>query len=164
LKSCTNCGNDLSLQAPLKDSNTRTIEDVSDISVPKVISIEQEKQYCSNCRQVVTAKSDLALPGADIGLNATTLICYLWVSMCLPFKRLTKYLQDFFGFEMSTSELSKQVIRVSGILEEVYNEILEEVQIGYILKGVSLLLTLKYSNLNTNKMLGLLRVQSICII
>ncbi len=133
LDSCTNCGNDLSLQAPLKDSNTRIIEDIPDISEPKVMAIKQEKKYCSNCRQVVTAKSDLALPGADIGLNATTLICYLWVSMCLPFTRLAKYLRDFFGFEISTSGLSKHVIHVSGILEEVYNEILEDVQIGYIL-------------------------------
>jgi transposase len=133
LESCTNCGNDLSLRVPLKDSNTRIIEDISDISVPKVIAIEQEKKYCWNCRQVVTAKSDLALPGSDIGLNATTLICYLWVSMCLPFTRLVKYLQDFFGFEISTSGVSKHVIRVSGILEEVYNEILEDVQLGYIL-------------------------------
>ena len=133
LESCTNCGNDLSSQVPLKDSNTRIIEDISDISGPKVIAIEQEKKYCSNCRQVVTAKFDLALPGADIGLNATTLICYLWVSMCLPFTRLAKYLQDFFGFELSTSGLSKHVIRVSGILEVVYNEILEDVQNGYIL-------------------------------
>ncbi len=133
LDSCTNCGNDLSLQVPLKYSNTRVIEDISDISVPRVIAIEQEKKYCSNCRQVVTAKSDLALPGADIGLNVTTLICYLWVSMCLPFTKLVKYLQDFFGFEISTSGLSKHVIRVSGILEEVYNEILSDVQFGYIL-------------------------------
>ena len=133
LESCTNCGNDLPLQAPLKVSNTRIIEDISDISVPKVIAIEQEKKYCPSCRQVVTAKTELALPWADIGLNATTLICYLWVSMCLPFTRLKKYLQDFFGFEISTSGLSKHVIRVSGLLEEVYNEILEDVQIGNIL-------------------------------
>jgi hypothetical protein len=133
LESCTNCGNDLSLQVPLKDSNTRIIEDISDISVPKVIAIEQEKKYCSNCLQVVTAKSDLALPGSDIGINVTTLICYLWVSMCLPFTRLAEYLRDFFGFEISTSGLSKHVIRVSGILEEVYSEILEEVQAGYTL-------------------------------
>ncbi|KHE92588.1 MAG: IS66 family transposase [Candidatus Scalindua rubra] len=34
---------------------------------------------------------------------------------------------------MQTSGLSKHVIRVSGILEKVYDEILQDVQIGYIL-------------------------------
>ncbi|MCR4324478.1 MAG: IS66 family transposase [Candidatus Curtissbacteria bacterium] len=133
LDSCTNCGEDLSSKEPLKSSNTRIIEDISDVSEPEVIEIEQEKKYCQNCRQVVTAKSELALPKSDIGLNATTLICYLWVSSCLPFTRLAKYMQDFFGFEISTSGLSKHVIRVSGILEDVYDEILQDVQIGYIL-------------------------------
>ena len=133
LESCTNCGNDLSSESPLKDSNTRIIEDISEVFEPEVIEVEQEKKYCPNCRQVVTAKSDLALPKSDIGLNVTTLICYLWVSLCLPFTRLSKYLKDFFCFEITTSGLSKHVIRVSGILEEVYDEILYDVQAGYTL-------------------------------
>ncbi len=133
LECCTGCGEDLSSIKPLKDSNTRIIEDIPEVLEPKVIAIEQEKKYCQNCHQVVTAKSDLALPGADIGLNSTTLICYLWVSMGLPFTRIAKYMQDFFGFGISTSGLSKHVIRVSGILEEVYDEILEDVRVGCIL-------------------------------
>ncbi len=56
------------------------IEDISDVSEPEVIEVEQEKKYCSGCQQVVTAKSELALPKSDIGLNLTILICYLWGS------------------------------------------------------------------------------------
>ncbi len=52
--------------------------------------------------------------------------------MCLPFTRLAKYLRNVIGFEISTSGLSKHVMHVSGILEEVYSEILEDVQIGHI--------------------------------
>lgn len=130
LESCSNCGNDLSLEVPLKDSNTRIIEDITDVCEPEVIEVKQEKKYCPNCQQVVTAKSELALPKSDTGLNVTTLICYLWVSLCLPLTRLSKYLKDFFCFEITTTGLSKQVIRVSVILEEVYNEILKEVQAG----------------------------------
>ena len=44
------------------------------MSEPEVIEVEQEKKYCPNCRQVVTAKSDLALPKSDIGLNVTTML------------------------------------------------------------------------------------------
>ena len=47
--------------------------------------VSQEKKYCADCQEVITAKSDLALPGADIGINATVLVCYLWVAICLPF-------------------------------------------------------------------------------
>ncbi len=133
LAGCSNCGKDLSLTDPLKNSNTRIIEDISEVSEPEVIEVEQEKKYCSDCQQVVTAKSELALPKSDIGLNLTTLICYLWVSLGIPFTRLAKYLEDFFLFDISTSGLSRHVIRVSGIFAEVYDEILEDVQMGCIL-------------------------------
>ncbi len=133
LASCTKCGKDLSSVPPLKDSNTRIIEDISEVSEPEVIEVEQEKKYCSGCQQVVTAKSELALPKSDIGLNLTILICYLWVSLGIPFTRLSKYLKDFFLFDISTSGLSRHVIRVSRIFEEVYEEILQDVQMGLIL-------------------------------
>ncbi|NOG83878.1 MAG: transposase [Planctomycetes bacterium] len=127
---CTNCGKDLSRVVPLKDSNTRIIEDISEVSEPEVIEVEQEKKYCSGCQQVVTAKSELALPKSDIGLNLTTLICYLWVSLGIPFTRLSRYLKDFFLFEITTSGLSHHVMRVSKIFEDVYEEILQDVQTG----------------------------------
>ena len=133
LESCTNCGKDLSTVVPLKASNTRIIEDISESSEPEVIEVEQEKKYCSDCQQVVTAKSELALPKSDIGLNLTILICYLWVSLGIPFTRLSKYLKDFFLFEITTSGLSRHVIRVSRIFEDVYEEILQDVHIGRIL-------------------------------
>jgi hypothetical protein len=75
------CGKDLSDQAPLDSTNERVIEDIPD--PPEETSVKlvtQQKKYCADCQQVITAKSDLALPGADIGLNATVLACYLWVA------------------------------------------------------------------------------------
>jgi len=85
---CNLCGKDLTGQDPLKSSNERIIEDIPDIvERPEVIKIEQEKKYCPDCKEVITAKSELALPKADIGLNSTILICYLWVALCLPFTR-----------------------------------------------------------------------------
>ena len=51
------------------------------VEKPDIIKVEQEKKYCDDCKEVITAKSELALPKADIGLNATILICYLWVSL-----------------------------------------------------------------------------------
>ena len=133
IKCCPNCARDLSSEKPLKSVNTRLIEDISEVSEPEVIEVTQEKRYCPGCQQVVTAKTELALPKSDIGLNVTTLICYLWVSLGIPFTRLSKYLQDFFCFDITTSGLSRHVIRVSVIFKEVYDEILEDVRTGSIL-------------------------------
>ena len=122
---CTLCGKDLSDEKPLPTSNSRIIEDIPDVvEKPEVIKVEQEKKYCPDCKEVITAKSELALPNANIGLNSTILICYLWVALCLPFTRIKDYLKAFFGKDISTSGLSRHVIRVSKLMKPVYDEIL----------------------------------------
>jgi len=125
---CTLCDKDLTGQDPLESSNERIIEDIPDIvERPGVIKVEQEKKYCPDCKEVITAKSELALPKADMGLNSTILICYLWVALCLPFTKIKDYLKTFFGKDISTSGLSQHVIRVSKIMKSVYDEILEDI-------------------------------------
>jgi len=72
------CGKDLSNKEPLESCNNLIIEDIPDLPEETVITlVKQEKKYCDECQEVITAKSDLALPKADIGLNATVLLCYL---------------------------------------------------------------------------------------
>jgi len=125
---CSLCGKDLCDQEPLESTNDRIIEDIPDVVEKlEVIKVEQEKKYCTDCKEVITAKSELALPKADIGLNSTILICYLWVALCLPFTRIQDYVKTFFGLKISTSGLSQHVIRVAGIMKDVYDEILEDI-------------------------------------
>jgi len=125
---CFLCDKDLIGQDPLESSNERIIEDIPDIvERPEVIEVEQEKKYCPDCKEVITAKSELALPKADMGLNSTILICYLWVALCLPFTKIKDYLKTFFGKNISTSGLSQHVIRVSKIMKAVYDEILGDI-------------------------------------
>lgn len=125
---CTLCGKDLSAEKPLESINGRTIEDIPEpVERPEVIKVEQEKKYCPDCKEVITAKSELALPKANIGLNSTILICYLWVALCLPLTRIKDYLKAFFGKDITTSGLSRHVIRVSKIMKPVYDEILGKI-------------------------------------
>jgi len=77
VEKCDLCGKDLSDQPALESTNDRIIEDIADLPKETVIvQVRQEKKYCNDCGQVTTAKSDLALPGSDIGINVTVLICY----------------------------------------------------------------------------------------
>jgi transposase len=131
---CDLCGKDLSAQAPLESTNERIIEDI--VAPPEetvVTLVTQQKKYCADCRQVTTAKSDLALPGSDMGLNATVLVCYLWVALCLPYTKIRQYLGTFFKLSVSTSGLSRHVIRVAGIMRDVYAEILNDIKHGAVL-------------------------------
>ncbi|MFK7980678.1 MAG: IS66 family transposase [Saprospiraceae bacterium] len=131
---CDNCGKDLSTAPVLPSSKSRIIEDI--IELPKeteIIEVLQEQKYCINCQKVTTASTDLALPKADIGLNTTVHIVYLWLSMCLPFTRISAYLTTLFSQRISTSGLVGQIIRVAKIMQPVYEEILEDVKQSKIL-------------------------------
>jgi transposase len=131
VEKCDLCGKDLSEQDCLESSNERIIEDIPAPPEKTLVTlVKQEKKYCHDCKQVVTAKSDLALPRADIGLNATVLSCYLWVALCLPYTKIKEYLATFFGLSISTSGLSRHVIRVAGILKDVHDEILNNINNG----------------------------------
>ena len=129
VEQCDLCGKDLSDQEPLKSTNERIIEDI--VAPPEetvVTLVTQQKKYCADCREVTTAKSDLALPGADMGLNATALVCYLWVALCLPYPKIREYLETFLKFSVSTSGLSRHLIRVAGIMKDVHAEILNDIK------------------------------------
>jgi hypothetical protein len=131
---CDLCSKDLSAQPPLESTNERIIEDIVVPPEETVVTlVTQEKKYCADCQEVITAKSDLALPGADIGINATVLACYLWVALCLPYTKIKEYLATFYKLPVSTSGLSRHVIRVAGIMKDVYDEILNGVKNGAIL-------------------------------
>ena len=126
---CDLCGKDLSEKDPVESTNVRLIEDIPDPPTEPVITkVTQQKKYCDDCQQVITAKTDLALPGSDIGVNATVLICYLWIALCLPYTKIKEYLATFYHLGASTSGLSRHVIWVSKIMKDVYEEILKSMK------------------------------------
>lgn len=128
---CDICGKDLSEVEPLESTNERTYTDIPEPEErPEVIKAIHEKKYCSDCQEVITGRTASALPGTDIGLNATILICYLWTALCMPYPKIRDYLKTFFGLKFSTSGLSYHVIRVSKIMQDVYEEILQDIRIG----------------------------------
>jgi len=131
VEKCGNCGKNLAGEPVLRSLNTRIIEDIPSTPMKiEVIEVKQEKKYCTGCQKVTTAKTDLALPQADIGLNTTVHLVYLWISMCLPFTRIATYFNNIFSQVISTAGLCSHVIRVSKIMTPVYDEILEDVRNG----------------------------------
>lgn len=131
---CPVCNKDLSSHLPYQSHNTRIIEDIPQLPVRlEVIEVVQEKKYCSYCKQTVTARSESALPKSDFGLNTTIAIVYYWISSCLSLPRISTCLQEFFSQPISTSGLSRHLIRISAILAPVYQEILEEIKLSHTL-------------------------------
>ncbi len=93
----------------------------------------QERKWCSTCGIVVSSSSEAALPKSDIGLRALGLVSYLWVVSAISLPGIAAFLKSFFRLRLSTSGLSKMMIRLANIMIPVYEEILTDVKGGTII-------------------------------
>ena len=119
---------------PFESYNNRIIEDIAELPLAlEVIEVKQAKKYCSGCKQTITARSELALPQSDKGINATMTIVYSWVVSSLSLPKISACLQDFFSLSISTAGLSKHLIMVSEILNPVYEQIQQDIKSAKVL-------------------------------
>lgn len=130
LEECPHCDTDLRQQAPI-DTNTSIIEDIEPPAEKSVVTEEsRDRKWCPTCKKIVSAKSELALDGSDIGLNATVLMAWLWVVPAMSLPNIVAYLSGFMRLTLSTSGISKLLIRLAKILLPVQEEILSDIRSG----------------------------------
>jgi len=130
LNDCPKCGTDLR-ERPASNKPGRIIEDIEPPPAKTTVVKEIEQiKWCSTCQQMVSSKSERALPGSDIGLNALIQIAYLWVMSALSLPKIQALLESFSALKLSSAGLSRMMIRLSGILQPVYEEILADVKDG----------------------------------
>ena len=89
-----------------------------------------ESKWCDQCKKMVSSTSEKALPGSGIGLNAMIEMAYLWVMCALSFPKIRDLFINFKTLPLSTAGISRIMIRLSGILQPVYEEILNDVKQG----------------------------------
>jgi transposase len=132
-KFCPHCESDLTNVIPF-EIFSRIVEDINKTPKSTNITLEnQERVKCPSCKKKVTAQSEAALPKSDIGINTTVLLTYLWVWAAISLHKIADYLNSFFSMKISTSGISKMMIRVGNILKPVYYEILEDIKEGAIM-------------------------------
>lgn len=130
LNQCPGCGNDLSQQEGAA-MPPRIVEDIVPPQEKTLISAEiEETKWCSGCRKMVFSKTRKALPGSDIGLNAVIEMSYLWVMCALSLPNIQAFFRCFKTLKISTAGISKIMIRLSFLLQPVYDEILDDVKHG----------------------------------
>jgi transposase len=132
LVQCPKCQTDLSKQ-PVTESSSRIVEDIPSIPDKTIITEEvQERKWCPNCAVIVSSVSEAALPRSDVGLRTLCLIAYLWVVSAISLPGIAAFLNSFFHMRLSTAGLSKMMVRLSKIMEPIYDEILCDVKDGKI--------------------------------
>ncbi len=130
LDCCPDCGLDLSGKEGRANSG-RIVEDIAPPQDKTTRSKEiEESKWCPGCKKMVSSKTEKALPGSDIGLNAIIEMAYLWVMSALSLPKIKALFQSFKALRISTAGISRILIRLSGILQPVYDEILSDVKHG----------------------------------
>lgn len=133
LENCPECQTDLTT-APVTETTSRIVEDIPPIPEKTIIYEEvQERKWCPTCKKIVTAACETALPGSDIGLRALVLIAYFWVVAAMSLPSIARYLNTFFRLTLSTSGISKMMIRLANIMQPVADEILKDVKGGVVI-------------------------------
>lgn len=130
LDSCPDCGLDLRGRKG-SDKPGRIVEDIDPPSEKTTITREIEQwKWCPRCKKMVSSKTEKALPGSDIGLNATIEMAWLWVMSALSLPKIQALFQSFKAARISTAGISAIMIRLSTIMQPVYDEILNDVKQG----------------------------------
>ncbi len=130
LDCCPDCGNKLDEKEGRADSG-RIVEDIPPPAETTMIFKEViESKWCEQCKKMVSSTTERALPGSDIGLNTMIEMAYLWVMCALSFPKIRALFIDFKTLKLSTSGISKIMIRLSNIMQPVYDEILNDVNQG----------------------------------
>lgn len=133
LDACPDCGNNLKKKIG-KENPARIIEDVAPPAKKTIVFKEiTESKWCDCCKKMVCSKSEKALPGSDIGLNAIIEIAYLWVMISQSLPNIKSFFQSFKSCIISTAGISKIMVRLSNIMQPVYEEILNDVKAGGII-------------------------------
>ena len=130
LASCPGCGKNLSGRPGTADSG-RLVEDLPPPAEKTTVFNEvTEAKWCDHCKKMVSSTSDKALPRSDIGLNAMIERAYVWVMCALSFPKIRELCINFKTLRLSTAGLSRIMIRLSGILQPVDEEIFTDVKQG----------------------------------
>jgi hypothetical protein len=133
LDSCPDCRLDLRRRKGT-DAPGRLVADIDPPRKKTTLCKEIEQlKWCPRCKKMVSSKTEKALPGSDIGLNATIEIAYLWVMSALSLPKIQAIFLSFKACQISTAGISKMMLRLSGILQPVYEEILNDVKQGAII-------------------------------
>lgn len=127
---CPDCALDLKDREG-REKSGRIVEDIVPPQDKTTLSKEiEESKWCTRCKRMVSSKTQKALPGSDIGLNATIEMAYMWVMSALSLPKIQALFQSFKALRISTAGISRIMIRLSGILRPVYDEILADVKQG----------------------------------
>ena len=120
-----------------------TVRQVTDVTLPKVITVEYRAQEgsCAECGKVHKASFPTGAEGVvSYGDNLQAIVTYLSVYQLLPMKRITELMSDLFGIHISQGTVvnsgQEAYKQLATLEEQIKEEIIESEVAGFDESGM----------------------------
>ena len=119
LDTCPECqGTNLSCVQEVRE---RFVEDIPEPTNTIVTKYEIERRYCKNCKKIVEAEVEDALPNARFGLRVMLLVVFMKIGLALPSQKIIKMLEAQYNLTISDGEIYKMLEQVAQAFGSHYN-------------------------------------------
>ena len=129
LSVCVQCGTDLSRVNGIREK--QLIDIVLNPEVVKLI-LEQERQWCSCCKQEVSGSDHRSLPFTEYGMNIFVLTLILRYKCRLSLSLISSVYALLYGLQISKSSLTSMLAAASVYLKSTYTELLAAIKAGEV--------------------------------
>jgi len=125
LAECPNCGgHNLS---DVQEERERVITDIPEQKAVNTLHTI-ERRYCRDCKRMVEAQINEALPNARVGLRLMLLVLIMKLDSRIPSNKLTSLLEMLYGVKISDGEIYVILEQLSKALGSYYDELVKKIK------------------------------------
>jgi transposase-like protein len=126
LDCCPECqGKNLS---KIQEVRERFVEDIPEPTNTIITKYKIERRYCRDCKKIVEAKVEDALPNSRFGLRAMLLVVFMKMGLALPSQKIIKMLEAQYNLKISDGEIYKILRQVAQAFGSHYNELHQKIR------------------------------------
>ena len=126
LDCCPECqGTNLSKTQEIRE---RFVEDIPEPTNTIIIKYKIERKYCRDCKRIVEAKVEDALPNSRFGLRVMLLVVFMKTGLALPSQKIIKMLEAQYNLTISDGEIYKMLEQVAQAFGPHYKELEQKIR------------------------------------
>lgn len=127
---CGKCGNTLPRVEGIKE---KTLIDIQISTKLIELILQSERQWCSNCKQEVNAKSPQTLPFTEYGINTFLMILLMRFRGNQSINNISENLFYGFGLRLSCSVILNILSQAKAFLKGKYDELVQAIRDGEVM-------------------------------
>ena len=130
LDMCPECqGTNLSKVQEIRE---RYVEDIPETTSTIITKYQIERRYCRDCKKLVEAEVEDALPNSRFGLRLMLLVAFMKLGLALPSQKIVGMLKAQYNLTISDGEIYKMLEQVAQAFGPYYEELHKKIKEGSV--------------------------------